>query len=171
MANMEKMDENNKKAAYVPSTKELSKMAGQEQETYKEIEQKIKRGLYEPKDMIDRKGTVIAQKIINKETGRVVFYNSLQQPADISKVPEPRLRSPKSDYHPSSGENMLEEIIQTPAAIRDILGKIKMGIYLWCPENEWEEKVTDAAGNIIFYNDVKETGNAVLAPHIKKAGA
>lgn len=166
---MEKIDKNNEKAAYVPSPKELSKMAGQEQETYNEIERKIKEGVYEPKDISGDDGTIIAQEIINKETGRVVFYNRLQRPADISEVPKPRPRSLKSDYRPSSGEYLLEEMIQTPAALRDILEKIKTGVYVWHPENEWEEKVTDAAGSIVFYNDVKETGKAVLAPHIKNS--
>lgn len=167
---MEKIDKNNEKAAYVPSPKELSKMAGQEQETYNEMKRKIKEGVYEPKDISDGDGTIIAQEIINKETGRVVFYNRLQRPADISKVPEPRPRSLKSDYHPSSEEYLLEEMIQTPAALRDILEKIKTGVYVWHQENEWEEKVTDASGSVVFYNDVKETGNAVLAPHIKNPG-
>lgn len=171
MASMEKIDKNNEKAAYVPSRKELSKTAGQEQETYNEMERKINAGVYTAKDISGSDGAIIAQEIINKETGKVVFYNSFERPADISKVPEPRPRSLKSDYRPSSGEYMLEEMIQTPAAIRDILEKIKTGIYIWCPKNEGEEKVTDAAGGVVFYNDVRETGKAVLAPHIKNPGA
>lgn len=86
-----------------------------------------------------------------------------KQPDNIKK---------KGDYRPSPGEYMLEQMTHDPAALRDMLQKIQEGVYessFICDESGKviEEKVTDKNGKFVWYNDARETGKAVIAPHVK----